>query len=874
MKKIVLSVSVCMLALMAGCTKENVNETEQPKGRELSFIGTIGAPASRVEVGAYDPAAEKVALYWLQYDEIALAVYDKEGNIVEYNPNPSLPSWKMKCISNYTATTSTPSTTTGFEPSISPLTIPETVTEGNIYAVYSPTSISSYGLDVAKMDNPIVREQSYKVMDNKAMNSMFLVSKAEYTGQESVELQFTNSFATMMVGVKGDAKIDSIKVSNDAGLFFTYGDKVTVNAMNAPAPGKRDTHLLASYVGAEKAFINDLDDSGDPIDGYTEAVLTMDRALQLKSEVRWLPVMVMPLAGVGEMPITITIYATDKDGQKSSITRSLTVPSSVDDITTNSIAYISLKDINAADLNQNAPKSDWKAGDVVLEDDFSWIPANWDSAQFDIYGWTDPYHNSFFGKYSAAPAQNALNQHGYIAPDYPTKMLYSYNGMLQIGAENEGNGSLTVSLADLFSYKGNVALTFKGAPVYNKYGEMDGWSGDIPVSATDNGTELKNVTIDTSNAEPFTWYEYTLLIENVTSDTQITFGATDNMYMFFIDDVKVSIANGEEENTTGTKIDRPAAALQFSEPELTDNKATIELAPVKDMISNNDEQIAALPNFKFSINGPWELVVPEGADWLKVNKVHWSSYDDPEKATPRYNDAYGNEMTSIFYLQVIEDNDSGNARNVELQLKSGDTVLATYTVTQAAAGQKTDLYAADFGDHAEAVTVSNALTAADWGMDTYDLSLLGIAYNTEGNNPGLQLGNTAKSKGYETASGLGNLFFVGSASDTTEGEPAAEFVINIPQASIENTAYLYLNFGVWAKAGFDIGEFEAQVIFNDVPTTIAPQTIQGWKFFENRIAVPEGTTSCTIKMYPVDKYGKSAKSAYRIDDVYVAVRAK
>lgn len=873
MKKIVLSISVCMLALMAGCTKENVNEAEQPKGRELSVIGTIGAPASRVEVGAYDPTAEKVALYWLQADEIALALYDKDGKIVEYSPMPNYPEYKNKCISNYTATTTTPSTTTGFEPSLSPLTIPETVTEGNIYAVYSPTSISSYGLDMTKMSNPVVRKQSYKVMDNKAMNSMFLVSKAEYTGQESVELQFTNSFATMMVGVKGDAKIDSIKVSNDYGFFFTYGNNVTVNALNAPAPGKRDTHLLASYVRAERAFINDLDAQNNPIDGYAEAVLTMDRTLQLKSEVKWLPVMVMPLVGIGDMPINITIYATDKEGQKSSITKSITVPSSVDEITTNSIVYVSLKDINAADLNQDAPKSDWKAGDVVLEDDFSWIPTIWDSAQYDIYGWTDPYHNPFFPKFNVASAQDALNQHGYIAPDYPTKMLYSYNGMLQLGAENEGPGRLTVTLADLFSYKGNVVLTFKGAPVYNKYGEIKGWSGDIPVSATDNGIELKNVTIDTSNAEPFTWYEYTLLIENVTSDTQITFGAQDNMYMFFIDDVKVSIANGEEENTTGTKIDRAVAALQFSKPELTDNKATIELTPVKDMISNNNEQIAALPNIQFSINGPWELVVPEGADWLKVNKVHWSTYDDPEKATPRYNDAYGNEMTSIFYLQVMEDNDSGEERKVDLQLKSGDTVLATYTVTQAAAGQKTDLYAADFGDHAEAVTVSNALTANDWGMDTYDLSLLGIDYDAKGNNAGLQLGNTAKSKDYETASGLGNLFFLGS-SPTTEGEPAAEFVIDIPQASIENASYLYFNFGVWARASFDIGEFEAQVIFNDAPTTIAPQTIQGWKFFENRIDVPEGTTSCTIKMYPVDKYGKSAKSAYRIDDVYVAVRAK
>lgn len=891
MKKILLCVSVCTLALMAGCTKENVNGSAEPEGKGISFVGTISDPSSRVEVGAYEAGAQKVALYWNDTDEIVVTVYNKDGSLVEYNPMPNYPSYKMKAIVGYQATTETPAVTTGFETSTSNFTIPESVTEADIYSYYTATpAFASQGTDIKKLENPITREQGYNVLDGKAKNDMFLTAKADYTGQEMIELQFSNAFATMMVGVKGDAKIDSVKISNPA-YALTFGNNVTVNVMNAPKPGTKDTKMLASYVGEETAFIDDMDGEM-PIDGYMDAVLKLDRQLQLKSEVKWLPIMVMPLTGVNEMPLEFTIYATDKNGAASHITRSVTVPSSVDDITSNSIVYVSLKDINAVDLNQNAPKTDWQAGDVILEDDFSWIPTNWDSAQYDIYGWTDPYHGVFFPKYNAAPAQDILNQRGYIAPDYAIKMLYSYDGMLQLGVEYEGNGRLVMSLADLFTYTGNVALTFKAAPVYNKYGVIDGWSTDIPVTATDNGQELKTVTIDASGAEPFTWYEYTILIDNVTSDTQITFGANDQQYMFFIDDVKVAIANGETENTTGTKLDRPATVLQFSEPALTENAATIEMSPVKDMISTSNEDIATLPNIRFSVKGPWQLVVPEGNDWLKVHKVDWSEYDDPEKGAPRYNDAYGNEMTSIFYLQIMEDNDSGDARSVDLELKSGDVVLATYTINQPAAGQKTDIYTADFGDHTDPVTVSNTLTAEAWGIGTYSTEWLGITYDVDGNNPGLQLNNTAKSN-YEGASGLGNLLFVGSVASTggnegggggdldpwlpmvtAEGDPTAEFIVNIPQASIENTAYLYLNFGVWAKANWDIGEFEAQIIFNDATTALAPQTIQGWKFFENRIEVPEGTTSCTIKMHGVDKYGNSAAGAYRIDDVYVAVRAK
>lgn len=267
-----------------------------------------------------------------------------------------------------------------------------------------------------------------------------------------------------------------------------------------------------------------------------------------------------------------------------------------------------------------------------------------------------------------------------------------------------------------------------------------------------------------------------------------------------------------------------------------------------------------------------------------MNPPQWSGWDDPRDKTDRMNDPYGNQMTSICTMQVIEDNDTGAARTATIQLKSGDNVLATYEITQPAADPKKDIYNIDFGtlENEATLAVTNTLTAEQWGIGTYELGWLTPAFDNEGNNAGLQISASGRSKDYETASGSGNLYFL--ASVPADGVIPAEtidpsFVITIPEATVSGASYLYLNFGSWARVNYGKGSLVAEVIFNsNTSTVIEPSwsTAGSWQYFENRITIPEGTTSCAVKFYAKngsDWNGETdASSNFRIDDVNIAIR--
>lgn len=124
-------------------------------------------------------------------------------------------------------------------------------------------------------------------------------------------------------------------------------------------------------------------------------------------------------------------------------------------------------------------------------------------------------------------------------------------------------------------------MTFRAAPYFTKYGtgagEYESWDGLVAFKATKNGTTLKEVELGANNTDPFTWYEYTLLIEDVDADTKLVFGGDVANYdapqhIFYIDNLKVSIANGETENTVGTKVAAEPAELLFSTPEQVEAK--------------------------------------------------------------------------------------------------------------------------------------------------------------------------------------------------------------------------------------------------------------------------------------------------------------
>lgn len=904
MKKIILFASLCALAL-AGCTKEAVEDKQgtEGQGKSITILGTLDdSNATRVEIGDYTAGDTTVPLLWTSDDQIVVGAYDSEGNLLQGEKENSWGTTTYDLFDSFTATTETPSTTTDFlYAGYNGFQIPADVT-ADIYALSrnTPPTAMSFATDFKAIEDPVKRNQSYNILYNTAADIMFLTAHATATSTDNtVELQFSNAFTTLMLGLKGSAKIDSVVVKA-AGQTLSYPEgAVTANVFARPEPGTKGSALLASQGGS---FINDMKDDA-LVAGSEDVRLTLSNTLALTPTTQWIPVMVMPFTGAGT-ELTITVYgkpdatttADDTTEEPTapavmSATRTLTIPAGTADFTSNSIAYISVKDIEASELGQAAPKTEWQAGDIILEDDFAWISESW-SDQYDKYGWTDPYTNPLYSTYNYYNAGETLASRGYLYDGYNLNALNSYNGMLQIGSPDNGNSNLIIPMSPLFTYTGDVVVTFRAASYFTKYGtgagEYESWDGLVAFKATKNGTTLKEVELGANNTDPFTWYEYTLLIEDVDADTKLVFGGDVANYdaprhIFYIDNLKVSIANGETENTEGTKIPAETPTLQFSTPAQVEGKATIEVPAVKELgdAYGSIEQ-ADLPKFSFAVNGPWELVIPEGNEWIQVAPPQWSGWDD---ARPnKYIDEYGNGMTSICTIQVMEDNDTGTARTATIQLKSGDNVLATYEITQPAADPKKDIYNIDFGtlENGATLAVTNTLTAEQWGIGTYELGWLTPAFDNEGNNAGLQISASGRSKDYETASGSGNLYFL--ASVPADGVIPAEtidpsFVITIPEATVSGASYLYLNFGSWARVNYGKGSLVAEVIFNsNTSTVIEPSwsTAGSWQYFENRITIPEGTTSCAVKFYAKngsDWNGETdASSNFRIDDVNIAIR--
>ena len=179
------------------------------------------------------------------------------------------------------------------------------------------------------------------------------------------------------------------------------------------------------------------------------------------------------------------------------------------------------------------------------------------------------------------------------------------------------------------------------------------------------------------------------------------------------------------------------------------------------------------------------------------------------------------------------------------------------------------------------IDVTDQLTAEQWGIGDYELSFINLAYNAEGINPGMQISGSGVSKDYDAASGEGNLYFINAvpAAGLAEGDIDPSFVIEIPEATISNATYLYINFGLWGRANYGKGNLVMDVVYSDGTTqSTSLNSASTWAYFENRIDVPEGVTSAAVKFYAKDKAGfmgtESAASNFRIDDVNISARSK
>lgn len=899
MRKKLLLVSGCALALLAGCTQENATGPDK-NSEGPSFTATIvnnEDPASKVTIGDYVPDAKNTAIYWNPGDLIG--IYANYANKGEYANNNK----------EYMATTATQAATTSFNPTSTydsgKIIIPAGTTGAIQYYACHPKPVGT--VDFSQVGSPMSSTQKYLSYSKNFPDKVFMVAYTEVANMDvkNVDLQFTNAFATISVGLKGSAKIEKLTVTSNTtmengGTPLTYPAGGTVDLSKAPKAGGTELQFWESgfYTPSEGA------------EGSMSVTMVFDAPFQLTSETKWVPMKTLPFFFYEELGFDITLYGTDKDGKPVEITRTIKKTEGADeaDVRTNEIAYLSLKEVNASDMNQDAPKSDWVAGEELFSDDFHWItelPEWADVAKYNTNGWANSYVNPGFTQNNEITGSSKLaefTKQGYMLPttgkegDNSSRfsLLHSYDGMLRVG--NSNTGVIVIPLPDLYTATKDVTVKFRAARYVNKYGDTEKQLGAVPMIIKGAGTikghteELPayNTVDQRFTAYPagnFTWSDYTVVIEGANAETKIFFGdvyATTKNY-FFIDNINISIANGETTSAiTGTPVAKEEAKFIYVKP---DAGTTFELSPLK----------GESKTIEFAATCPWNLEFSEATvpTWLEVSKVLWSGWDDPAFKAPlmRRQDDLGNQLSNVFTIKTLEDNDSGAERSFTIKIKTGATELATYTIKQPVAAAKKVLYAVDFGTQTKATEkATSTMGATEWGLGSYEPTWLGIEFDADGNNGGLYLSNAKPQSAvadeakiiqgtYNGATPGGNLLFYKAVNPATPATPEAKFSVNVPVANLADQSSLSVNFGLWgSQDAQDIrGGFNVDVDFGTEAKSITlanASSLYGWGLMENAFTIPDGATKCDISIYPTTPGRGTYKSAFRIDDVNIYTRGK
>lgn len=687
MKKTLLFASALSLALLAGCTKDEPQNTPQGGEAPFSIIGSIATPETKLQIGEIN--GDKAPLLWENGDELILAAANADNIIPKYYTVMSPTFQSFRFGGTGTAETTTPSRTTSF-------TCPITATNDVIDGTYTLWGIS--GQDVryshsqeADLTNfftlPDFSYQSYGTT-----NPYFLVGSAPIEANaESVNLTFTNTTAVMMLNLTGTAKISKIEIT----LLDGDGNK-TIPLAYVPTqlPVKVDM-TKAPVAGTTAANFTNFIVASSLETAEKCSTITVDMGatgLQLTEESVSIPVGVLPFEISENNSLIVTTYGTDRT---QSVTDVFT--GKAGSIVSNSIVYLTIQDIPAESLGQTPAKDDWAAGDVVFEDDFSWVKtaATWEDYDpemsgggfgqplLNLGGWTDIYSNNGmpYNNYLAAMenATSMLTEHGYVAMGYAYALWYENNGMLSTSATGLGTTTLGYSLSALNNYKGNITLSFKACRITEATGNSDmSMPAQFPISINGSGTinGATSVTIGSEEYAPFTFYEYTLVIENADATTQITFGSQNaGMYL---DDIKIVISDTDDTNNlSGTEVQKQAATLAYSLPA---NDETISLPATG----------AKVQTVVFKVTGPWKAKYTDNmgttsseidgtTKWLQLGYAQWGSMTT-------FEDTYGNLNPTAMQIKNIKDNTTGAERTATLEIVSPDeaTTYATFNFKQAA----------------------------------------------------------------------------------------------------------------------------------------------------------------------------------------------
>lgn len=707
MKKSLLFASALSLVMLAGCTKEQPAGNAPGTENKLNISGSIVTPDTRIQIG--EPSDGKAPILWENGDEIMIFAANSQGIVpkTSWVWQPTMHSVQYGGIA--TATTGTPSKSTYFTcDAFNGDLTNDTYTLWGVYAadlMFSAsrdTPVSTF----AKL--PDLSAQTY----GKTNPYLMVASTPLEKDQTEANLQFHNTTAVLMLNMKGSAKIDKITVkqvnttddSSSAVLAYSngMGGYANIDVTKAPLPGKT-AEALADFI------VLPTDEWSVPATPVSEVTVTTPN-LQLSEEGINIPVGVLPFDLGADDALIVTVYGTSDDFETKGV--ECTLKPGETQITSNSIVYINLAPFNSTDFGQIPPKDDWAAGDVVFEDDFSWIMTaiNWDSSDSqpddpgfggmqytNLGGWASCYNGNLFPYYNSFGlrdgAKSFLEQRGYTTTAlYDGLALYYENkGMISTGDEYGMSTTLSYQLSDLNNYKGKVTVSFKAARMTDASGAPNGIYGtpypsELPISISGSGTidGVTSMLLDATETTPFTFYEYTYVIDNADLTTVVTFGKQDDMMCtgaMYLDDLRITISEDSDvTNLTGTEVIKEAATLAYANPEKGHNFA-LPATGAEDA------------TFTFKVTGPWKAICSEGISsngskpdgtttWLKINSVQWSmSY-----STPVISDSYGNLVPTVLKFSNIQDNTTGAERTATVTIVSPDdtTTYATYTFTQAA----------------------------------------------------------------------------------------------------------------------------------------------------------------------------------------------
>ena len=718
-------------ALMAGCSKDaDVAPADGAKGK-IHVTGRLAENSTRVTIGDYTNGDPTVPVYWENGDKILMGLIDMEtGKGVARGDNDNAWYGTTGEVKDLTGR----SQVAQFDPFM-PEYMSLNYKAGNAYFAIHTEKAPGLALDEMDAypatrfwgDVPNPGHQTYNVETGRTSGYLLTaineqVEPADAT-EASVDFAFSNAMATIMVGIKGEGTIGKLKLSMEQlNLNFASTEGLTINMSHAPQAGSSADDIFASKE-AKSPFFND--GAFQPADYVNEIEVVFSKPVTLGEEYVWVPVNILPQGYINSTTIFVSFFSS-ADSTDAVAMREIVSPSEVSAINTNDIVYLAFKDIEGSIGGGEGEGPTGPNTFKGFSDNFRWI--------YPAYSELNPEYLQLGYLVNAAvaypyspkievpgmgtmyrPLGTTLRLSNDGSEFDPTTYGWTIEGS-EYGLQGFPNGpfqgfvsltdlnnatSLIYPLTELGGEKANLTITFDAMAIFDAEGNLAELNSDIL-----NGVR---VTVVKPNAQPivleqlgkfmdpFTWYHFSMVVEDVTGDTVVKFGDDAG---FLLDNVSIQYTqDGDENDYLGTPVVItviPAEGFFQTLPSNGNGKIGATKY-TKDFINpempGNDVSM-----FSFTPWGGWSITISEGAEWLGVAgpSIMVSNIDSLTPDFFMQEMTYGSQMPEVFYAYAKEDNTTGAERTATVTVTAGSETR-TFTFVQPAAEDNGNSGSGDIG---------------------------------------------------------------------------------------------------------------------------------------------------------------------------------